>query len=178
MTHCYVFSYGSNLLLERIRARTPSVEVVQPFQLFGHQLVFNKASQDGSTKANLVPSEEADHSVWGVIQRICLTEKPELDRVEGLGFGYDLHSFQHPSIDVSVQFYISRDSQYQKEGNPYDWYLNYVIQGAIENGFPAAYINKLYQIAFDVDPDVSRRAPHDWVLRMNKAEVLHKPVGT
>jgi len=167
-SYFYFFSYGSNLLLERIKERVPSVEIVQTYQLIGFSLAFNKASSDGSTKTNIERTENPNDFVWGVIQRIDISEKSALDRAEGLGYGYDLDSFEIPEIDQEVHYYIAQESKYLKDGKPYDWYLGYVIYGAIENRFPNEYINALECIASDIDTDSDRREQHDKVLTKYK----------
>ncbi|MEP1096956.1 MAG: gamma-glutamylcyclotransferase family protein [Cyclobacteriaceae bacterium] len=163
--HFYFFSYGSNLLFERIQKRTPSVEVIKQFKIDQFELVFNKRSKDGSTKANIVQSDIAS-SVYGTIKRIEKAEKKNLDRAEGLGYGYDLEYFEttlHDEI-ISVGYYIAREEKYLMEGKPYDWYLDYVRFGALQNQFPKEYISMLNSVEGDVDKNGLRRKEHDLVL--------------
>ena len=163
--HFYFFSYGSNLLLERIRKRTPSVEVLQEYRLDQFRLVFNKLSQkDGSTKANLARSDQS--YVYGVIHRIDIAEKPELDKAEGRGRGYNLDYFELSINNQSFQigYYIAKESKYLFDGKPFDWYLEYVKYGAIENGFPPEYQRQLDEIEFDVDQNEDSRKEHDLLL--------------
>lgn len=163
----YFFSYGSNLLLEHIKLRTPSVEVIRNHQLDVFELIFNKRSTDGSTKANIHKTGDFRDFVLGVIQRIALEEKPKLDSAEGLGAGYVLESFplEIDGNERKIHYYIAIEEKYFILGKPYDWYLEYVIYGAIENGFPEDYIEGLKSIAFDIDKDKERREEHDIVLK-------------
>jgi hypothetical protein len=168
-SYFYFFSYGSNLLFERIKERLPSVEIIQPYHLFGYNLIFNKSSKDGSTKANLQKTDNLSDFVWRVVQRIDITEKSSLDRAEGLGNGYNLNSFKL-EIDGQVQdihFFIATDRKYLKEGNPYDWYLDYVVKGAIENNFPIAHIKQLLSIAATVDHSMESRNSYNKELAGN-----------
>ncbi len=174
-SHFYFFSYGSNLLLERIKARVPSVEIFQVYQLKGFRLKFNKVSKDGSTKANLQKTNDLNDLVWGVIQRIDHTEKPALDNAEGHGSGYELDSFDSPTDIYKIHYYIAKESKYLKEGNPYDWYLNYVIMGAIENNFPREYIKQLLSVAVAVDLTPESRKGYNKALTENIK--IHKEIN-
>ncbi len=162
----YIFSYGSNLLLQRIKERVASVKVVGKHELQGYKLVFNKQSIDGSTKANLVETGNPGDSVWGVIHRISQADKPILDQYEALGYGY-LHMTFPLNIEDQEQLiyaYVATEPQYLAMGDPYEWYLNFVIEGATENGFPEDYINQLRAIQSKLDPDLSRHQANEEVL--------------
>ncbi len=144
----YVFSYGSNLLLERIKARIDSVEVVTTHKFEGYRIVFNKKSVDGSTKANLKYTGNADDFVLGVIHRIDANDKAALDLYEGLGFGYESREFkvQLNGEAKGIHFYIATDDQHLRDGRPYSWYHDFVVAGAKQNGFPVAYISALEEV--------------------------------
>jgi hypothetical protein len=161
----YFFSYGSNLLFERIHKRVDTVEVIQIHKLQGYELKFNKVSIDGSTKANVVPNPEA--YVMGVIHRIASEQKPILDAYEALGKGYELQYFEL-TIAGEVQkigFYQATDPQFLGNGLPYHWYREYVRLGAIQNEFDADYVKKIESIGYIQDPNKDR-AEENWeVLR-------------
>ncbi|MEM9327926.1 MAG: gamma-glutamylcyclotransferase family protein [Bacteroidota bacterium] len=160
----YVFSYGSNLLLERIRRRVYSVEKIANYTLADFELVFNKTSIDGSTKANVRPSTGS--KVLGVIQRMPMEHKPVLDEYEGLGNGYHLGQFRWKDQEVvrDVHYYICDDPHHLTTGHPYIWYRDYVLYGAIENNFDPAYINRLRRKVANRDPNDTRRGFNDLVL--------------
>ncbi|MFT7162989.1 MAG: gamma-glutamylcyclotransferase [Bacteroidia bacterium] len=141
----YVFSYGSNLFLNRIINRTKSAIVIDTHRLNGFKIVFNKKSADGSAKANIVETKDISDFVWGVIHKIGITEKSILDKYEGLGNGYDYINFilSIEGEEKMIHSYIARSEQFLEEGKPYDWYLNFVIAGTIENNFPENYVNDL-----------------------------------
>ncbi|MEQ9404359.1 MAG: gamma-glutamylcyclotransferase family protein [Cyclobacteriaceae bacterium] len=170
--YVYIFSYGSNLLLQRIRERVPSVVVVGLHKLKGYQLMFNKQSIDGSTKASIAVASIEKTVVWGVIHKISQADKPILDEYEALGKGYD-----HMTFDLEVEggrqtiyAYMATDPQYLTKGKPYDWHLNFVIAGAIENEFPRAYIEKLRDIASATDPDITRQRVNEATLERSRAQ--------
>lgn len=151
----YFFSYGSNLLLKRIKNRCSSVEVVERKKLTGYKLSFNKLSKDGSGKANIVETNNDSDFVMGIVHRINWHDKPIFDRAEGLIQGYELKTvFYYPPITRS---YISTEEKYLTNKKPYKWYLRLVIEGAKENNFPEEYIDYLKSIETKADEDECRR---------------------
>lgn len=167
----YIFSYGSNMLLQRLIERIESVEVIGVHELKGFTLVFNKKStKDGSTKANIQETKDRNDSVWGVIHKVPLIDKPILDKCEGLGNGYLLINFNLSIEDESrsIHSYVATEYRYLEEGKPYDWYLNFVIEGAIENDLPEDYIDKLKAIDSEIDMNVERRKKNEAILKRAK----------
>ncbi|MEM9298016.1 MAG: gamma-glutamylcyclotransferase family protein [Bacteroidota bacterium] len=163
--HFHVFSYGSNMLIDRIRNRVSTVEPVGLYELRGFELVFNKAGKDGSAKANMRPSHNSS-TVHGVIQRFDLQQKPLLDEAEGLGRGYELMSFKTVlgNRNSEVHYYIARDSKYLTKRVPFDWYWDYVYYGALENQLPDFHLETIKEVPFVIDQNIQRRKHHDTVL--------------
>lgn len=172
-----VFSYGSNLLFERIKERIKSVEIVRKYNLHGYRLTFNKASEDGSVKANIEESSDPEDSVWGMIHKFDRKEKFILDWHETLGYGYQLICFQVKlnGNTETVHTYIVNESRFIKKGRPYSWYLKLVIAGAIQNQFPEAYINKLLAIASDIDKNSDRREKNERIRKKAKLNKFNLP---
>ena len=83
------FSYGSNMSQRRLQARVPSARFMAVAELPGHRLRFHKSASDGSAKCNAEDTGNPEDRVIGVVYEIAATEKPDLDRHEALGFGYD-----------------------------------------------------------------------------------------
>lgn len=79
--------------------------------------------------------------------------------MRGFGNGYLLINFNLSIEDKSrsIHSYVATEYRYLEEGKPYDWYLNFVIEGAIENDLPEDYINKLKAIDSEIDMNVERR---------------------
>lgn len=162
----YVFSYGSNLLLNRILHRTKSALVVDTHELNGFKIVFNKKSTDGSIKANIEKTDDPNDSVWGAIHKLNIKDKPILDQYENLGNGYDYYTFPL-SINTQVKTihaYMATDEQHLENGLPYDWYLNFVIDGSIQNNFPKTYIQKLKAIESKRDGNHNRSEKNKAIL--------------
>ncbi len=167
----YVFSYGSNMLFQRIFERVNTVEVVGTYVLQGYRLRFNKKSIDGSTKANIQATDDAGDAVCGVLHRLSLSQKPILDQYEALGQGYDLQHFLMTTSgggQLRIHYYVATEPQYLTVGQPYRWYLNFVIAGAMENGFPNPYINELKAITPMTDKNQIRKHQNDAVLQRSK----------
>lgn len=156
MEQIYIFSYGSNMLYQRIRKRIASVEVMGSHKLNAYKLVFNKKSADGSAKANIQFTDMKNDMVCGVIHRISLKDKFLLDQYE---YGYELKEVNKSgeNFSHSLHTYIASDNKFIEEGKPYDWYLNFVISGAEENDLPSAYVQKLRGMQILKDADKLRR---------------------
>ncbi|WP_227539352.1 MULTISPECIES: gamma-glutamylcyclotransferase family protein [Marinobacter] len=73
----------------RLQARVPSARFVAVAGLPAHRLRFHKSAGDGSAKCDAEETGNPDDLVIGVVYEIVDAEKPDLDRHEALGFGYD-----------------------------------------------------------------------------------------
>jgi gamma-glutamylcyclotransferase len=82
------FAYGSNMLSRRLRARVPSAMPIAKGFVSEHRLTFDKVSIDGSGKCDTEKTGVPKDRVYGVVYKIDGTDKPALDRAEGLGNGY------------------------------------------------------------------------------------------
>ncbi|MCS5636937.1 MAG: gamma-glutamylcyclotransferase [Myxococcota bacterium] len=145
------FAYGSNLSFRRLAERIPSPESLGAGRLADYRLVFNKPSADGSAKANLLPSpgEEA----WGVLWSISSEAWPVLD-------GFEPGYARTPCRvrDAAGQARAASVYLWPGEGReeaPYDWYLEYLLEGARENTLPPEYVRWL--AAVRTRPDPSRK---------------------
>jgi len=142
------FAYGSNLSSRRLAERIPSAEPQGPARLPGYRLVFNKRSADGSGKANLVPSPSEE--TWGALWSISRGAWPALD-------GFEPGYVRTPCsvLDASGQARAASVYLWPGEGPeeaPYDWYLDYLIEGARENALPPEYVRRLVAVQSRADP--------------------------
>ncbi len=95
-------------------------------------------------------------------------EKPALDRVEGLGFGYEQKQVNVRATDgaaVSAFTYYATDID--ESLKPYSWYREHVLRGARENGLPEEYVSFIEGVASMIDPDSER---HDRELSIYNQE--------
>ena len=157
MSYLHYFAYGSNMSEERLRARVPSAKSIGVYRLDGYQLVFHKRGRDGSAKCDALHTGVED-VMFGVVYSMLERERPELDRVEGLGRGYDscwvdvAHEDGHR---LQAYTYTALDTGHGLA--PFDWYHEHVVRGAVAAGLPAAYVERLQGVATVVDPDAARQ---------------------
>lgn len=138
------FAYGSNMNTKKFKEIIKLAEKMGIGKIEDRRLVFNKKSNDGSTKANL--KYQKGNSVWGVIYRIDIDDLKKLDRKEG---GYSRKEFDIVTgrgVKISAYIYIS--DKIIENKLPYNWYVNHIIKGAKENNLPADYIKSLEGVKY------------------------------
>src|ERR1035441_3878266 len=145
------FGYGSNMLRLRLLARNVVLlDQGQPAVAEGFKLVFNKASIDGSSKANLTPA--TGEKVWGVLFTVGSGSLNDLDKAEGAPDHYRReHGIRvQSSIGAAkaMTYLAQPDKILPASGQPYDWYLALVLAGAIGYpGIPRKWLPPLPQLA-------------------------------
>ena len=158
------FAYGSNMPLARLQQRVPSARLVGTFCIKGYDLRFHMASHDGSAKCNAFESDNSDDCVWGVVFDMLISQRPALDKAESLNVGYsaklvDVHNDQGEKLQALIYCAIPIDETFK----PYDWYVNHVLMGAIENKLPQHYIDKI-KIVESIDDKNTQRALHEYAI--------------
>ena len=151
------FSYGSNMSSQRLIDRVPSTKFMFIAKLKEHRLKFHKKSKDGSGKCDAEYTANPADCVIGVVFEILATEKPELDRKEGRGFGYEEKSVivlteNDDQVEV-VTYYATKIDALLK---PYHWYKEHVLRGAKENNLPLDYISMIEKTESLPDPQPDR----------------------
>lgn len=154
------FSYGSNMLWRRIRARVPSARPLGVAVLRGHRLEWHKAGRDGSGKCDVVLANDPAHAVHGVLYQFLAAEKPLLDAAEGLGAGYDEKQVEVEGSQGPIHAWLYCATATDPKLPPYSWYKALVVAGAREHGLPAAYIERLEAVVAAEDADAERHALH------------------
>lgn len=155
----HYFSYGSNMSIRRFLDRVPSANRVGTGILEMHVLKFHKVStKDGSAKCDASETGIPGHLVYGVVFHISEREKPDLDKEEGLGYGYGekdvLIKLENGSSLRAFTYYATSIDPALR---PLDWYREHVLRGARENALPEEYIRMIEAIEYDEDPDIERR---------------------
>lgn len=150
-----VFSYGSNMLTARIRERCPGAQAIGTALLEDHQLAWHKSSKNGSGKCDVV-GRRRGAAVHGVVFRVPRAEKWDLDKAEGLGYGYDERVAEVilNGERSRVVLYVATDTDGTLKS--YTWYRALVVAGAREHGLPSDYITALETVEALEDQDRSR----------------------
>ena len=138
MSKILYFAYGSNLHPHWLRSRTPSAEILSTESSACFNLHFNKHGLDNSGKCNIVKSDHADDVIHGVVYQFNADEKGVLDKAER---GYSKERIQIGEYE-NVLVYIAEEtvSDYLE---PYSWYQDIVIAGALYHHFPDSYIEHI-----------------------------------
>jgi hypothetical protein len=154
------YAYGSNMCINRLQARISSCKVLAVGVLKEYALRFHKRSMDGSGKCNAFYTGNIADKVIGVIFLIVETEKPKLDRIEGLGNGYNEISVElETGIGViKACTYIAETSFIDDGLLPYTWYKDFVLEGARQHRLDGKYIAILESTQTWSDPDPKREA--------------------
>jgi gamma-glutamylcyclotransferase len=158
------FAYGSNMFARRLSARTPSAMRIGTGFVEGRKLTFDKVSTDGSGKCDIEATENPADRVYGVIFRIAAAEESALDEAEGLGHGYRKDEVMVVTSEgvLTAMAYCATEKDPRRR--PYDWYKAFVVQGAIENALPDAYIEVIRVVPSQIDSNAPRRARNEALL--------------
>jgi hypothetical protein len=123
----------------------------------GYTVRYNKRSEDGSGKCNLVRTKESDR-VYGVIYEFLDQEKPSLDKHEGLGRDYHTEEIRviTDNGETGAYTYVADESAVDDSLRPYSWYKELVVEGARQHSLPDEYIAQLEGVDADTDGDAER----------------------
>lgn len=162
----YYFAYGSNMAQARLKARVPSARLHDVGKLEGYRLAFHKVGMDGSAKCDACRTGDPAHTVYGVVFTIDAAEKHFLDKAEGLGNGYEEVRIPVGKVNGGnfIEAFTYTATHIDPLRKPFDWYREFVLHGARENGLPATYIAQIEAIAAIADDDESRAAANREIL--------------
>ena len=142
------FAYGSNMSLRRLQQRVPQARRLSTATLAGYRLCFHKIGRDGSAKCDAFYTGVRADLLHGVLYHIEPADKLELDRIEGLGAGYDEREVTVAALatraapdGVSALTYVA--THIDASLSPFGWYKQHVLVGAREAGLPASYIETI-----------------------------------
>jgi hypothetical protein len=149
------FAYGSNMSIRRLQQRVPAARLLRQGVLPGHSLRFHKVGQDGSAKCDAFHTAELADAIHGVLFHIDEAGKAVLDRVEGLGAGYDEKPVTLACGTEAITFVATHIDDALL---PFHWYKQHVLVGAREAGLPDSYIELIDLHPAMDDPDPARHA--------------------
>ena len=160
------FAYGSNISISRLTERVPSAVSLGCHSLKEHDLRFHKVSLDGSGKCDAYFTSNAADIIYGVLFKIDPTEKPALDKIEGLGYGYEVKEVTVSTMDgwlIQATTYVA--IKIDQTLKPYSWYKNHFLIGAREALLPVDYIQTKMQTVETIEDkdrerDATQRAIH------------------
>lgn len=158
-------AYGSNLHPFRLRERIASATFVETSFVPGWSLRFHKRSIDDSGKCNIV---SGGTGIYVAIFDISTADKAVLDKIEGLGSGYNEISLAVPELGECMS-YSAEDSYVDDSLVPYEWYKELVLIGAHTHGFPASYIDRIAVVNSRKDPNPHRDAKNWTTVRLARA---------
>jgi len=149
-------AYGSNLHPLRLQERVPSAKLLTCVNVPNWQLLFHKRGQDGSGKCSIV---RAGQSVYFAIYEMDETDKPTLDRAEGLNFGYEQTVLNIPALGECFA-YIASQTHVEERLKPFSWYKELVLVGVEHHRLPAEYLRTVQAVESIRDPDNHRHNLH------------------
>jgi gamma-glutamylcyclotransferase len=153
------FTYGSNMLAERLKERCPRAEFVGVAEVEGYSVDFSKVSKDGSGKATLSPTLSS--TARGSLFRIPTSERSHLDDAEGPGYWRDDAFLVRRSDDkssVKVTTYLAEKRALNSRLLPYDWYRDLIVAGAEQCNLPLEYRQVLESSETIPDPEPTRKS--------------------
>lgn len=150
MAHRY-FAYGSNLRSAQMARLCPGHVFLGPARLAGYRLAFRlpDTGWQGGV-ADLI--ESYGDEVWGALYRLTDADLPPLDDYEGFDPRGPSESDDYLRREVTVTVEGERRASKawcyfvrapQGHVAPSDLYRTALIEGAIERGLPAAYIETM-----------------------------------
>ncbi len=147
------------MALARLRRRVASAEFLGVYSLAGYDLRFHKIGQDGSAKCDAYRTGDSGHAVDGVVFDIDPAEVAALDRVEGVGSGYERASVRLiDKANDSLEAFTYFATRINTALRPFSWYAHHVLVGARSAGLSSPYIARIEAVVTVKDLDEEREA--------------------
>ena len=151
------FAFGSNLSSPRLFERLPTAEVHCVAMLDSHRLCWRKNDRGQSGKCDIDRTGDPADLVYGVIYRVSADDRQRLDEIEGNGFGYErrevaVRTLAGDRFDAFTYYALDIDHLQQ----PFHWYKEHVLRGALEHGFPLHYVEEIRATPSIDDHDAER----------------------
>lgn len=142
------FAYGSNMLRSRLENQKKGEKRIGQVidhgvgVLSDYAIKFNKASINGSGKANIVKVKSGDSKVLGVIYELTKEQINLLDKIE-VGYKRSVVKIVLENNIIPADTFFAHQEKIQNNLFPTRDYLNFLILGAKEHNFPKDYIEFL-----------------------------------
>ena len=151
------FAYGSNMSSRRIEARLGACRELGVTCLKGYCLRFHKRGRDASGKCNIHYTGDGRRHVYGGLYQLHESQAWRLDEFEGHGYARQRVTVLYQKQLREAYTYVALSQWIDETLRPFDWYRALVIQGAFDQGLPAAYVRRLSATRCKIDPDPVRR---------------------
>jgi len=151
------FAFGSNLSSQRLLERIPRASKHCVATLPGHRLCWHKKGQDRSGKCDIAVTDDPQDLVYGVVYSMTRDDRFELDVYEGAGIGYERRQTRVTALHgekIEAFTYYALEIDHSRQ--PYHWYKEHVVRGALEHEFPAHYIEHIESTPSIDDHDTDR----------------------
>ena len=158
------FAYGSNMLTRRLTApgRAPSAVACGVARAPGFAVRFHKVGADGSGKCTLVATSHDAEAAFGVLYDVADADAANLNQAEGVHTGGYVRRNVNLQLSAgraaSAMTYVAGERHVDASRDPFDWYRDLVVAGAIEHGLPPRYVEELARTPAAADRDASRAA--------------------
>ncbi len=152
------FGYGSNMHPKRLEKKEGIENILttaRRARLYDWKFGFTKKGDDGSGKANIIPSD--GDIVWGLLIELDSEEVKKMDGSEGVPRHYvrtdttNHHPLRAVTDDGEVHdciAYVANKNVVNLDGiTPTDEYLGYIVEGAALHGIPDDYIMEIKRLA-------------------------------
>lgn len=140
----YYFAYGSNMNLAQMNQRCSSPKVLGIARLPGHKVEFYGYSTtwDGA-RETVIADPQAE--VWGVLYELQAFDWEALDRYQDARFDGTGQYFHYPVEVIDreqgrIKAMIYKKDILNEAKTPSAEYLDFIVQGAKEQGLPKEYI--------------------------------------
>lgn len=160
------FAYDDKMFSPILRSILPEVRFIGVGQVKGYNLFFHNRDQvDHSGKCNLIKSNDASHTTYGVVYEVLPRERHLLDKAQKLGYGNQEITVKVLPVENEVSTliepfyaftYVAHKERVFSGLEPFTWYKELVIEGAKEHCLPEVYIKGLEDIEAASDPNVTR----------------------
>lgn len=135
------FAYGSNLLRKQMTARCPQADYQGIGWIRGWRFEYDGGLNEGWQDlpvGNIVPGRH--ERVWGVLYLVNEMDIQRLDGFENIPRDYQHRLIPvHKSNGKTVKAFVYTRSA-RPIGQPSAMYRKVVVNGAVEDGLPATYI--------------------------------------
>ena len=153
-----LFAYASNMNVTDFNRFVPSARKLGNAYLPGYAFVFNKTGKDRSSKANVMPVDNPDVPVWGILLEFA---DEEVEQFKNGDWHKHLELKPMQCVDendnlITAYVFISLPHAINEYLLPYEWYKEKILTLAAMHNLPAHYQAMLKLLPAKTDPNTNR----------------------